>query len=61
MRGDANGDGKVNIVDVTALINYLLGDTASSINLTAADCNTDGNITITDVTALINYLLGSTW
>ena len=60
-RGDVNGDNKVNIVDVTALINYLLGDTASSINLTAADCNTDGNITITDVTALINYLLGGTW
>ena len=60
-RGDVDGDGNVNIVDVTALINYLLGGSASNINLTAADCNTDGSVNITDVTALINYLLGGSW
>ena len=60
-RGDVDGDGNVNIVDVTALINYLLGGSASDINLTAADCNTDGSVNITDVTALINYLLGGNW
>ncbi len=61
LRGDVDGDGNVNIVDVTALINYLLGGSASNINLTAADCNTDGSVNITDVTALINYLLGGSW
>ena len=61
LRGDVDGDGNVNIVDVTALINYLLGGSASYINLTAADCNTDGSVNITDVTALINYLLGGSW
>ena len=61
LRGDVDGDGNVNIVDVTALINYLLGGSASDINLTAADCNTDGSVNITDVTALINYLLGGSW
>ena len=60
-RGDANGDGNVTIVDVTALINYLLGDSGSDINLTGADCNTDGGVTITDVTTLINFLLGGSW
>ena len=61
LRGDVNGDGNVNISDVTALINYLLGGSASDINMTAADCNTDGSVTIIDVTALINYLLGGSW
>ena len=60
-RGDVNGDGSVNIIDVTALINYLLGGSASDINMTAADCNQDGKVAIDDVTALINYLLGGSW
>ena len=58
LRGDVNGDGKVNISDVTALINLLLaGNTPPS----TADCNQDGKVNISDVTALINYLLRGTW
>ena len=59
MRGDVNGDGSVNISDVTALIDLLLG--GGTINNPAADCNGDSNVTISDVTALIDYLLGGTW
>ena len=55
--GDVNGDGIVNIGDVTALINYLLSGDASSINLNGADVNQDGGVSIADVTALINFLL----
>ena len=61
LRGDVNGDGFVNITDVTTLINYLLTDNASGVNLTAADCSQDGNINISDVTKLINYLLTDNW
>ena len=61
LRGDVNGDGSVNIADVTVLIDYLLSANASGINLTAADCNQDGSINIADVTALIDYLLSGTW
>ena len=52
--GDVNGDGKVTISDVTALINLLLtnGEMPST-----ADFNGDGRVTISDVTALVNYLL----
>lgn len=56
-KGDVNGDGNVNISDVTALINYLLSGDASSIQLGNADINSDGGINISDVTALINKLL----
>jgi len=61
LRGDVNGDGSVNISDVTALIDYLLSGNANGISLVGADCNTDGSINISDVTALIDYLLSGSW
>ena len=61
LRGDVNKDGQVTISDVTALINYLLTQDASGINLDAADCNQNGSVNISDVTALINFLLSGTW
>ena len=57
--GDVNNDGNVSILDVTALIDYLLTGDDSRINLQNADCNNDNSITIIDVTALIDYLLTS--
>ena len=61
IRGDVNGDGSVNISDVTALIDYLLSGNASDIDVNAADCNQDGSINISDVTSLIDYLLSGSW
>ncbi len=61
LRGDVNGDGSVNISDVTALIDYLLTGNASGISLSGADCNQDGNINISDVAALIDRLLIGSW
>ena len=56
LRGDANGDGKVNIADVTELINLLLSGDAEVGN-GCVDVNADGVLNISDVTALINHLL----
>ena len=56
IRGDVNGDGNVDIQDVTALIDLLLGGATLP---AAADCNEDGSINISDVTALIDMLLAS--
>ena len=61
LRGDVNGDGSVNISDVTALIDYLLSGNALGISLSGADCNQDSSVNISDVTALIDYLLSGTW
>lgn len=52
--GDVNGDGVVSIVDVTALIDLLLGD---GTYIQAGDMDEDGSMTIVDVTALIDVLL----
>lgn len=59
-RGDVNGDGFVDIADVSALIDYLLGGDASEVNEVNADTDANGDVSIADVSMLIDYLLGST-
>ena len=54
--GDVNGDGKVNVSDVSTLINMILGITEKDEQL--ADVNGDGRVNVSDVTALINIILG---
>lgn len=55
--GDVNGSGSLTIADATVLIDYLLNDDSTGINLTAADVNRDGTVSISDVTTLIDILL----
>ena len=59
--GDVDGNAKVNIDDVTAMINYLLSGNTSHFDVGNADVNRSGKITIDDVTAMINYLLSGSW
>ena len=54
--GDVNHDGSVNIADVTALIDYLLGN-ENGVCTECADVNNDVTINIADVTGLIDMLL----
>ena len=54
MPGDVDGDGVVNIADVTALIDILLSGGTVPAN---ADVDDDGVVNIADVTALIDMLL----
>ena len=61
VRGDVDSDGKVNIADVTELINVLLSKDYASINFENADTDLDGRLSIHDVTTLINYLLSHQW
>jgi hypothetical protein len=57
MRGDANGDWKINVTDVVYLINYLFLIPAGPAPTPweAGDPNCDGAINVTDVVYLINY------
>lgn len=54
--GDVNGDGKVNVSDVSVLISMILGTT--TMDEGAADVNGDGRVNVSDVSALINIILG---
>lgn len=57
LKGDANGDGLVNISDVTSLIDYLLAGCQTSFHTENADMINDGDINISDVTSMIDFLL----
>ena len=60
IRGDVDGDGTVNMDDLTALINYLL-DNTYTINEANADCDQANGVNMDDLTELINYLLTNNW
>ena len=48
-RGDANGDGNINISDVTEIRNIVFNEIPE---VCYADCNDDGNVNISDVTCI---------
>jgi len=54
--GDANGDGNINILDITFLINYLYKGGPAPDPVEIADVNGSGNINLLDITYLIGYL-----
>ena len=57
LQGDIDGDGKVTISDVTALIDIILQGTGAE--HPRADVDGDGEVRISDVTTAIDLLLGS--
>lgn len=58
--GDVNHDGTMNIDDVVALIDVLLGNTSNPTD--NADFDRDGVVSISDVIAIIDYVLnGVNW
>ena len=56
--GDVDHDGNIGIADVTALIDFLLGND-NGVCMTCADINGDTEVSIADVTALIDMLLNA--
>jgi hypothetical protein len=57
IKGDVNGDGEINMSDVTYLVQYILGNPAEDFNADAADVNGDDAIGMPDVMFLVQYLL----
>jgi len=54
--GDGNGDGQLDISDITYLVDYLFLGGPEPANIAAADCNGDGQIDISDLTCFIRYM-----
>ena len=57
MLGDVNGDNKVDVADITALTNHLLG-IEGAYNSIAADVDGNGEVTSADVPVLVSKILG---
>jgi len=62
MRGDVNNDGRVDIADVTALVNIINAGGAKGVdyNLIVADMNEDSKIAQDDLQELVDLVLRST-
>ena len=58
MPGDANGDGNVDVNDVTCVISYILGKNPEPFIFDNANVNGDANVDVNDVTRIINIILG---
>ena len=57
-KGDVNLDGRVDVVDINAVINYILKlDPGNPFVLEAADVNGDGRVDVEDINGIINIIL----
>ena len=57
--GDVNHDGKVDVADVTTLVDYILGNTPQEFNPNNCDVNNDTRIDVSDVTSLVDIILNN--
>ena len=58
--GDANGDGVVDVVDVTTIVDFILEkQTPSDAQKANSDVNGDGTIDVVDLTATVQIILGT--
>ena len=56
IKGDVNGDGKVNISDVNDVVSYIMGETPPNFNVKEANMNGDDKVDVVDVTLLIRLI-----
>ena len=57
--GDANGDGKVDVSDITTIASYILGNHPEGFCFDNADANEDGKIDVADITTTASIILGT--
>ena len=58
IKGDANGDGTVDIADAVCIVNRIVGKATPSYIDAAADANADGVVDIADAVRIVNLVVG---
>ncbi|UCE17296.1 MAG: VCBS repeat-containing protein [Gemmatimonadota bacterium] len=58
-RGDINCDDGIDVLDILAVVNHILGNTILAGGpLERADCNGDGGVNVLDALSIVNVILG---
>lgn len=57
IKGDANGDGEVNVSDVVEIVNYIMGKPSNKFVEAAADLNDDGEVNVTDIVKVVSIIM----
>ena len=60
MLGDTNNDERVNVVDISNIINYILGKNIPDFVKYAANASGDERISVADISTIIDIILGKT-
>ena len=55
--GDANNDGDVNVADLAAVVNCIMGKADTDYDKDLADVNGDGDVNVADIAAVVNMIL----
>ena len=58
LRGDVNLDGEVNVADVNAVIDVILGGDADEDLRQRADVDRDGEVSVADINSVIDIIMG---
>ncbi len=59
--GDVNGDGQIDVLDIVAIVGYIIGASIpTDSEASAADYNGDGEMNVLDVVAMINFIINPT-
>lgn len=59
MKGDANMDGGVSILDVVATVAYIAEEDPQPFNFNLADVNNDGQVDVSDIIGIVNIIFGT--
>ena len=57
-KGDANGDGEVNVTDIVEMVNDIMERPSERFVEVAADMNVDGEVNVTDIVLVVNVIMG---
>ena len=55
--GDPNNDGSIDVVDITMIANYILGNNPENFIFAAADVDVDGTVDVNDIISIANIIL----
>lgn len=59
IKGDANGDGEVNVSDIVEIVNYIMNKPSDKFVFAAADVNEDGEVNVTDIVKVVSIIMSA--